>query len=114
MPDQYDSGSFDQHKLSAGEIDSLFFGHRLHGRSLGSGEEYGASVAADGTAMMFGAWGVGNGVARLDGDGLCFEWTGGTTNCGTVFRNPGGSRAKENEFVWFSHQAGEYSFSQVK
>ncbi|MGH6892880.1 MAG: BTAD domain-containing putative transcriptional regulator [Dongiaceae bacterium] len=114
VPDRYGSGAFDEQKLTAGEIDSLFFSHRLHGRSLGSGEEYGASVAADGTAMMFGAWGAGNGVAQFDGDRLCFVWTGGTTNCGAVFRNPGGTRVKENEFVWFSHQAGEYSFSQAE
>lgn len=113
VPYWYADGAFDEHKLTAGEIDSLFFGHRLHGRSIWSGQEYGAFVSADGTAMMFGDWGFGNGIARLDGDDLCFEWTGGTTNCGTVFRNPGGTKAKENEFIWLSHLRGEYTFSQA-
>ena len=106
-------GGFEQDKLTGSEVDSLFFGHRLHGRNIWSGAEYGASVSADGTAMMFGSWGSGNGVARLDSDQLCFEWTGGTTNCGWVFRNPGGTRDKENEFIWFSNQQGEFTFSQV-
>ncbi len=112
-PHWYGDGDFDAHKLRAAEIDELFFGHRLHGRRFESGVEYGASVTADGTAIMFGEWGVGSGVAQLDGDGLCFVWTGGTTNCATIFRNPGGTKEKENEFIWFSHQRGEYTFSQV-
>jgi hypothetical protein len=63
--------------------------------------------------MMFGEWGVGHGIARLDGDQLCFEWTSGTTNCGWVFRNPGGTGATKNEYVWLSHQRGEFTFSQA-
>lgn len=112
-PKWYGDGAFDKHKLRAAEIDQLFFGHRLHGRRFESGVEYGASVTADGTAIMFGEWGVGSGAAQLQGDELCFVWTGGTTNCATIYRNPGGTKEKENEFIWFSHQRGEYSFSQV-
>lgn len=106
-------GGFEQDKLTGREVDPLFFGHRLHGRNIWSGAEYGAVVSADGTAMMFGGWGSGNGTARVDGDQLCFEWTSGTTNCGWVFRNPGGARDKENEFIWFSNQQGEFTFSQA-
>lgn len=118
VPRWYGSGAdgpsqFEGDRLSASEVDPLFFGHRLQGRSMWSGEEYGASVAADGSAMMFGEWGVGNGIARLDGNQLCFEWTSGTTNCGWVFRNPGGTRAMKNEYVWLSNQRGEFTFSQA-
>jgi adenylate cyclase len=112
-PKWYADPRFDAHKLRPADIDQLFFGHRLHGRRFESGVEYGASVTADGTAIMFGEWGVGSGVAQLEGDGLCFVWTSGTTNCATIFRNPGGTKEKENEFIWFSHQRGEYAFSQV-
>jgi adenylate cyclase len=113
VPRWLEAPVFEPRKLGAAEVDSLFFGHRLHGRSLESGEEHGASITADGSAMMFGDWGFGNGSARLEGDGLCFEWTGGHTNCGMVYRNPGGTRIKENEFVWFSHAGGGFPFSQV-
>jgi len=111
VPRWFEVREFDRQRLSPGEIDALFFGRRIHGRSLESGEEHGASVAADGTAMMFGDWGYGNGRARLVDDGLCFEWASGHTNCGTVYRNPGGTRAKENEFIWFTHEAGGFPFS---
>jgi adenylate cyclase len=106
-------GVFDQHRIAGSEIDALFFGHRLHGRIIWSGRESGAVVSADGAAMMYGAWGSGNGTARIDGDQICFEWTSGTTNCGWIFRNPGGTREKENEFIWFSTQQGEFTFSQA-
>ncbi|HEV8390128.1 MAG TPA: tetratricopeptide repeat protein [Dongiaceae bacterium] len=113
VPRWFDVREFDRQRLNPHEVDMLFFGHRIHGRSLESGEEHGASVAADGTAMLFGDWGYGNGQARLVGDGLCFEWVSGHTNCGTVYRNPGGTRSKENEFIWFSHAAGGFAFSAV-
>lgn len=113
VPRWFESRMFDEQRLKPKEIDSLFFGHRLHGRSLESGQEHGASVAADGSAIMFGDWGFGNGIARFDGDQLCFEWTGGHMNCGSVYRNIGGTKAKENEYIWFSHKGGGFPFSQV-
>jgi len=45
---------FDSLRLRAAEIDALFVGNRLHGRSLDTGEEHGLSVAADGSAIIFG------------------------------------------------------------
>ena len=111
VPRWFEVREFDRQRLSPMEVDALLFGHRIRGRTLESGLEHGASVAADGSAMMFGDWGSGNGRARLVGDGLCFEWTSGHTNCGTVYRNPGGTKAKENEFIWFSHMGGGFPFS---
>jgi hypothetical protein len=83
-------------------------------RSLGSGEEHGASVFADGTAIMFGDWGAGSGLARLEGNSLCFDWTTGDTNCGVFYRNLGGTRAKENEYIWFARRSGAFPFSQAE
>ncbi len=113
VPRWFESRTFDKQRLPPKEIDALFFGHRVHGRSLESGQEHGASVAADGSAMMFGDWGFGNGSARLDEDKLCFEWTGGHVNCGSVYRNLGGTKAKENEYIWVSRMGGGFPFSQV-
>jgi hypothetical protein len=112
VPRWMEAREFDRQRLRPEEIDALFFGHRVHGRSLETGNEHGASVAADGSAMMFGDWGFGNGRARLDGDQMCFEWTTGHVNCAAIYRNPGGTRAKENEFVW-AHKGGGFPFSQV-
>ncbi|MEZ5830695.1 MAG: BTAD domain-containing putative transcriptional regulator [Dongiaceae bacterium] len=113
-PYWFESGAFDEQQLHAHEIDRLIFGHRIHGRSLHSGQEHGASVFADGAAIMFGDWGAGSGAAKLYDDRLCFEWTTGDTNCGVFYRNVGGTRAKENEYIWFSHRGGGFAFSQVE
>jgi TolB-like protein/DNA-binding SARP family transcriptional activator len=113
-PRWFESGAFDAQQLSAKEIDSLVFGHRIHGRSLHTGQEHGLSVFADGTAIMFGDWGAGSGVARHDGNRLCFDWMTGDANCGVFYRNIGGTKAKENEYIWFSHRGGGFPFSQVE
>jgi TolB-like protein/Flp pilus assembly protein TadD len=113
-PRWFESGGFEAQQLTAPEIDALVFGHRIHGRTLGSGEEHGASVFADGTAIMFGDWGAGSGLARLDGNSLCFDWTTGDSNCGVFYRNLGGTKAKENEYIWFARRSGAYPFSQAE
>jgi TolB-like protein/Flp pilus assembly protein TadD len=93
---------FSGQRLTGHEIDALIFGHRLHGRSLESGEEHGASVSADGAeAIAYGDWASGSGSAQIDGDQICFVWSS-TNHCAIVLRNPGGTRAKENEFILFA------------
>jgi TolB-like protein/Flp pilus assembly protein TadD len=100
VPENYDSPAFDSLRLTAREIEALFFGHRVRGRTLQDGQEWGASVALDGTAVRFGAWDTGAGVAKIEGDRLCFVLST-TSRCGGILRNPGGTRAKENEYLWF-------------
>ena len=113
VPLNFGAKEFDGQKLTGGEIEALVFGHRLRGRTLGSGLEHGAFVSADGgSAMMYGDWSVGTGSARMEDGRLCFIWSS-TTFCSVVLRNPGGTRAKENEYIllydgWF------YPFSQVE
>ena len=107
----FDDPVFAPHRLAAPEVDALFVGHRLHGRTLETGQEHGMSVAADGSAIIFGDWGVGSGRVRLDGDDLCLEAADGYINCAGIFRNPGGSRATENEYIWVNRKGGAYPFS---
>jgi TolB-like protein/DNA-binding SARP family transcriptional activator/Tfp pilus assembly protein PilF len=111
LPKWFESGPFDAQQLDAHEVDGLIFGHRVHGRSLGSGEEHALSVSADGTAIMSGGWGAGSGTARLDGNRLCFDWTTGDANCAVIYRNIDGGKARENEYIWFSHRSGAFPFS---
>jgi hypothetical protein len=66
------------------------------------------SIAIDGTAAQFGAWGKGAGTVRLNGNQLCFESTS-TVFCGTVLRHPGGTKAMENEYLWFDVWATPFS-----
>ncbi len=104
---------FDGQQLSGAEIDTLVFGKRLHGRSLDTGMEHGASISGDGrTAMAFGDWTNGTGSAHVADDQLCFVWSS-TTWCCTIYRNPGGTKAKENEFVLFIRN-WPYTFSPVE
>jgi len=105
-----------QNTLTADEAHALSFGHRLHGRDLWTGKEYAASIGTDGTADFSGDWNwivPGKGMIEFHADEFCYNWTGGRTFCGTMYRNPGGTKARENEFIW---STGEYTFtfSQVQ
>jgi TolB-like protein/DNA-binding SARP family transcriptional activator/Tfp pilus assembly protein PilF len=112
VPYNFDSSAFNDLLLSQTEVESLLFGHRLHGRVLRTGWEHGVSVSPDGTAVMFGGWGSGAATAKLVGAGVCLVRTT-TTNCGRILRNPGGSKATENEYIWFASPAA-YPFSQLE
>ena len=90
----------------------LVFGRRLHGRSLGSGREHGATISADGAqAISWGDWLNGEGSARIEGNKLCLVWSS-NTYCSEVLRHPRGTRAAENEYIWFDGWA--YPFSPVQ
>ena len=103
IPYDFDAPEFATQRLNGGEIEALLFGHRVHGRSLGAGREYGMYISPDnGLVTGFGEWDSGvEETAHVKNDRLCIvqpitEW------CGMVFRNPGGTRAKENEYFFFS------------
>jgi len=112
VPFAFNAKEFDGQRLTGSEIDALVFGHRLHGRSVESGREHGAVVSADGSsAITYGAWANGSGSARVEGDRLCFVWPSNTT-CAEILRNPGGTRAKENEYILL-YDGWWYPFSQA-
>lgn len=99
------------------ELRALLLGHRAHGRSFETGEEHAWSVAADGRATLSGGWGDRRGLLQIQDGKACFEWSDGTTACGDIFRNPGGSKAKGNEYFW--HQNSRegicaFAFSNVE
>ncbi|MCY1232086.1 hypothetical protein D9M72_445590 [compost metagenome] len=106
-------------RLPADELRSLFFGHRLRGRMLDSGEEHEAVVSPEGIATLTGDWaslGAGrmsNVEVRFEKDEVCFLWLKTTNLCGVVSRNPGGLSARENEFIWY-HGDRAFTFSQVR
>lgn len=106
-------------RLPADELRSLFFGHRLRGRMLDSGEEHEAVVSPEGIATLTGDWaslGAGrmsNVEVRFEKDEVCFLWLKTTNLCGVVSRNPGGLSARENEFIWY-HGDRAFTFSQMR
>ena len=112
MPYNFDWASPAPQALSANEVETLFFGHSLHGRTVTSGRAHGAAVSPDGTALMFGDWGSGTGTAQMVGDRICLV-SATTAKCGTILRNPGGRKAHQNEYIWFAHQFS-HPFSQIE
>jgi adenylate cyclase len=111
VPESLDSGAFArQNRLTAGEMRQLFLGHHLRGRSLWSGRERSAVIEKDGRASIAGDWGnFTGGTIDFKDDQVCFY----KNYCGSVFRNPGGPRTKENEYIWFDRRA-TYTFSQIE
>jgi adenylate cyclase len=90
-----------KYQLRADEIRTLFLGHNVHGRNLVDATEHSASVSTEGVASMSGDWGnLSRGTFQLKGDNLCLFAPEGTEYCGNVFRIPGGTKAKENEYYW--------------
>jgi adenylate cyclase len=104
-----------RNKLTPDETRTLFFGHRLQGRNGWNGKTYTASIAADGAAKFSGDWQwivPTDGVITFDDDDdeFCFTWSGDIKACGPMLRNPGGTRGKENEYIWYSTR-GTFTFS---
>ncbi len=112
IPYDFSAKEFDGQRLTGAEIDALVFGHRIHGLSNERGLEHGAFISADGSsAIAYGDWSVGSGSAHVKDDQLCLVWST-TFFCSEVLRNPGGTKAKENEYILL-HDGGNYPFSRV-
>jgi TolB-like protein/class 3 adenylate cyclase len=118
VPEFLSDGAFaTQNRLAVDEMRALILGRRLHGRSLWTGEERKASISSDGVVALSGDWGLlgggplSGGSIRFDGDRLCYKFDV-VSYCGDVFRNPGGTRAKENEFIWYNGEA--FTFSPIE
>jgi adenylate cyclase len=110
LSDQFIAGN----QLTADAVRQLFVGHRLRGRTFATGEEHAASITTDGSATLSGNWGsFTDGNVQFNDDEICYVRSGGVRFCGIVVRNPGGSRAMENELIWIDAR-GAFTFSQVE
>jgi len=110
VPEFLFRGEFaEKNRLTADEVRQLFLGKTLRGRSLRSGARRTASVTKEGRAAISGDWGnFADSDLSFDGDQVCFY----RNYCGNVFRIPGGTKATENEFIWYNGQA--YTFAQAE
>jgi adenylate cyclase len=101
-------------RLDDSQIHSLLFGHSIHGRTFRTGEEHTASISMDGIATISGDWGtIANATAKVAAREICFAESSGGNFCATILRNPAGSRAFQNEYIWLD-QTGAYPFSQTQ
>jgi TolB-like protein/class 3 adenylate cyclase len=104
----------EKNRLTADQIRTLFLDHRLHGYAWSSGQECAASITKDGAISTSGGWGwSGEGIAQFEGEQLCLKYGAYVASCVTVFRNPGGTLAKENEYIWLEGD-NAFTFSQVE
>jgi adenylate cyclase len=105
-----------RNKLGPAVVRTIFFGHQVHGRDGWTGKTYGASIEADATAKFTGDWSMivgSDGIVTFEDDEFCYTWSDNIKACGPMLRNPGGTPANENEFIWYSNR-GSYTFSLAK
>jgi adenylate cyclase len=110
LPFGYDAKSKD--RLTGEEIKSLTFGHKIRGQRLDAGVVYSRTTAEDGTTRVIGG-GPSPGTSTIQGDTSCTRYLGSGRSCAAVFRNPNGSFAQENEYLWVE-QWHRFEFSVMK
>ena len=114
LPSGYDAKSKD--KLTAEEAKSLVFGHELRGRQIESGDPWMRTTSADGSVNASLGSSSDSGITRMEDDAVCTFYPtldGGGKICGVVFRNPGGTLEKKNEYL-LVQPMDRFEFSAVK
>ena len=96
-------------KLTGDEIRKLAFGHTLQGRHPVSSLKFTITRTADGQFTSEGLW-LDTGVSRIVGYRLCNEWTKYGPSCAVIYRNPGGTPEKHNDYL-LVQRSGAFPFS---
>ena len=101
-------------RLTGAEIKALIFGHLIEGRQRETGNAYRRQTAMDGVAnVMVGAQMLRT-LTTVEGDFFCRYVVEETSRgCSYVFRNPGGTFEKKNEYLFISPW-NSFEFSVVK
>jgi adenylate cyclase len=110
LPFGYDARAKD--RLTAEEIKALIFGHTLAGHDAKTGAAFTETIAMDGALTASGDVGTAT-VISLGEDLICYSWTDWGPSCTAVFRNPGGSADRQDEYLWVEAWS-EFRFSVVK
>jgi adenylate cyclase len=116
LPEPYDTASGD--RLSGDEIRSLVLGHTLNYRNIGIERGMKASTAfsTNGDATLSRPDGVKSGIyvrewaSVVEDRAICVAWEAFGPECAAIFRNPTGTAAERNEFLWIS-DGNPWSFS---
>jgi class 3 adenylate cyclase/TolB-like protein len=112
LPFGYDAKAKD--RLTAEEIRALIFGHTLRGRDGTNGADFTYTIARDGALSASGDFGPDTAtVISLESNLICYRWTDWGPSCGAVFRNPGGSADRQDEYV-LVEACCESRFSVIK
>jgi len=112
LPFGYDAKAKD--RLTAEEIKALTFGHTRRGHDVESGAAFTEVIAMDGGVSASGDFGSHAAtLLSLSGNLICYSWIEGGPSCSAVFRNPGGTADRQDEYV-LVEACCEYRFSMVK
>jgi TolB-like protein/class 3 adenylate cyclase/Flp pilus assembly protein TadD len=96
-------------RLSGEEIKDLLWGQRIEGNQMYGSQPHAFSqtVGADGTWEQISDWGgkpfIVKGTSSVESDMWCTQdedYFFGSKQCVPVYRNPGGTRAQKNEYVF--------------
>ncbi|MDI7862268.1 tetratricopeptide repeat protein [Rhizobiaceae bacterium n13] len=92
-------------RLTGEEIKLLIFGNEVRGRDMDTGETYTRKTGLDGSSgISIGSFSR-KGTSKVDGNLICSLWDIAIAmNCATIFRNPNGTRAGRNEYVFVTHE----------
>jgi hypothetical protein len=112
LPFGYDAKATD--RLSAEEIKALTFGHTRSGHDVNSGAMFTDVIAQDGSFTTSGSLGADTArLLYLGGNLICYRFTDWGPSCSAVFRNPGGTAERQDEYI-LVESCCEYRFSIVK
>jgi adenylate cyclase len=111
LPNGVDSKSKD--RLTGAEIKALVFGHSIEGRERETGNAYRRQTAMDGTADVTVGAQAFRFVTTVEGGFFCGWAANAGRGCAAMFRNPGGTREKRNEYL-FIRPWNSFEFSVVK
>jgi TolB-like protein/class 3 adenylate cyclase len=102
-------------RLNGEEIKSLVFGHELRGQRFrdGPASAFVSITDEDGSTSLAAGASPLHGSSSIEGDALCTCMRGVGRYCEAVFRNPSGSFAKRNQFLFIGHWS-RFEFSVVK
>jgi adenylate cyclase len=112
LPPGFDPTSKD--RLTEEEMQSLMFGHEVRGRQVFPDRaEYRRTTATDGSInVTIGAMSL-QGRSWTQAGALCNAYPRELAVCGVIFRNPAGTRERNNEYLYIFHNP-RFEFSVVK
>lgn len=105
-----------ENRLSGKEIKKLFFGQKVTGFTLTTGEKWWVERSKDGKATIHSGDDSDTGKSWFEGDMLCDQWDNlyeGLKDCWVVYRNPEGTIENNDEYIG-APGYGLYLFSSTE
>jgi adenylate cyclase len=91
-----------ENRLTGNEIRKLFFGRRVAGSNMGSGQQWWIERSEDGNATIRDGDKSDTGKSWIEEDMLCDQWNNlyeSLNDCWVVYRNPEGTPENNDEYL---------------